>query len=166
MLSKDTQRKRVYFSERTFATILGELNMRFEDHLEAQAYVDHMVSTTWWKKHFPKLSKVQVKRTTERRSYSIYGRRTLWLSDNQLDLRVLLHEMAHLVTPPDYDPGHGRNYTFNYLLIVRQFIGDEEADRLEEIFQKNEVKVNKLLSLIIKRREEEFMTLGHSGLVM
>lgn len=52
---------------------------------------------------------------------------------------IVLHEIAHLVTPDDVQP-HGREFARNYLALVRQFVGPEAAACLRASFVEGKVR--------------------------
>jgi putative metallohydrolase (TIGR04338 family) len=65
---------------------------------------------------------------------------TIGLPKSMMTERVLLHELAHLVTPLTL-PKHGPDYARTYLELVRQFMGLKVARRLTLAFLVYEVRV-------------------------
>jgi len=51
----------------------------------------------------------------------------------ELSVAVILHEVAHLLSP--WDAGHGKAFRAAYAALVREFMGPDYADRLQAEFE-------------------------------
>ena len=87
---------------------------------EVQRYVDRLVGDEWWARRWPEVDGVVVGRSRSRRwdGYAVTGAGEIRLAT--LSEPVLLHELAHLVTP---GAGHGPAFTSALLDLVRRQMG-------------------------------------------
>lgn len=154
---RDSQRKKVYNSERTHS--LWTWDAQYESVQEVQALVDKMCKTRWFKSRFPKYAFDQKAiRKYGRSADGIKvldgrGRRGACGSTrgfiklprwSRSDL-VILHEIAHVVTRRNGYHGplpafHGREFCANYLALVRRFLGKDAGDELKACFKKHKAK--------------------------
>jgi len=92
----------------------------FRGPAEAQRYVDALVASDWWGGRWPEIDRVAVGRSRSRRwdGYAVAGEHEIRLASREEP--VLLHELAHLVTPGD---GHGEAFAAALLDLVRHQMG-------------------------------------------
>lgn len=142
---KDMQRRRLYAAEHDSIWAKGKA---FADTAEVQAYLDKLVGSAWFRRHFPKSGgrRISVVRDSRAR------RATAWEWKRTINLppaswawteHMVLHEVAHQVT---YDihrrtvQGHGREYAANYVDLVQHKMGGTMAVDLKAAFAKHKVK--------------------------
>jgi putative metallohydrolase (TIGR04338 family) len=87
---------------------------------EAQHYADVLVARDWWIDRWPAVDRVVVRPSRSRHwaGYAITGANEIRLSTRREP--VLLHELAHLVTP---GVGHGDAFVSALLALVRERMG-------------------------------------------
>lgn len=92
----------------------------FSGPAEAQRYTDELVASAWWGDRWPEIDRVVVGPSRSRRlaGYAVPDAGEMRLSSREE--AVLLHELAHLVTPGD---GHGPAFTAALLELVRRQMG-------------------------------------------
>lgn len=92
----------------------------FSGLAEAQRYVDVLVASDWWGDRWPRVDRVVVGRSRSRRwdGYAVAGANEVRLASWRES--VLLHELAHVVTPGD---GHGPAFLTALVDLVRRQMG-------------------------------------------
>jgi putative metallohydrolase (TIGR04338 family) len=92
----------------------------FRDLGEVRDYVDDLVGSDWWADRWPHIEAIPVGRTRSGRfeGYAVDGIGEVRLGN--LREPVLLHEVAHVVTPAD---GHGPAFVTALLSLVRERLG-------------------------------------------
>lgn len=107
----------VYVSE---AAALSDAGRVFRDLGEVRAYLDELVASDWWADRWPHVETVPVTRTRSVRfsGYAVEGSGGIHLGC--LREPVVLHEVAHLVTP---GAGHGPIFVTALLALVRERLG-------------------------------------------
>ena len=100
--------------------ILGEAGRVFQDLGEVRAYVDELIARNWWADRWAHIEAIPVGRTRSGRfdGYAVEGTGEIRLAD--LREPVLLHEIAHVVTP---GTGHGPAFVTSLLALVRERLG-------------------------------------------
>jgi putative metallohydrolase (TIGR04338 family) len=103
----------------------------FRDLREVRAYVDELIGSDWWADRWPHVEAIPVARTRSGRfsGYAVEdsaeirlrtGRQAKLPSLGSLREPVVLHEVAHVVTP---GAGHGPAFVDALLALVREQIG-------------------------------------------
>ena len=107
--------------------------LRWERLSDAQRYVDRLVASAWFAARWPHLLRCAVERRGSGSVWSLAhgldadgpGRRptegVVLVADGELRQAVVLHELAHLVSPPD--AGHGPEFARTHLALVRHEMG-------------------------------------------
>ena len=92
----------------------------FRDLREVRAYVDELISSDWWADRWPHIEAIPVGRTRSSRfgGYAVEGSGEVRIGN--LSEPVVLHEVAHVVTPGD---GHGPAFVEAFLALVRERLG-------------------------------------------
>ena len=99
---------------------LADAGRVFRDLREVRAYVDELVASDWWADRWPHIDVIPVGRTRSSRfgGYAVDGTNEIRLG--KLTEPVLLHEIAHVVTP---GAGHGPDFVDALLALVRERLG-------------------------------------------
>jgi putative metallohydrolase (TIGR04338 family) len=107
----------VYASEEAALAGAGK---EFRDLREVRAYVDDLIGSDWWADRWPHIEAIPVVRTRSGRfsGYAVEGSGEIRLGS--LTERVVLHEVAHVVTP---GAGHGPVFVDALLALVRERLG-------------------------------------------
>jgi putative metallohydrolase (TIGR04338 family) len=107
----------VYASEEAALTDAGRV---FRHLGEVRAYVDELVASDWWADRWPQIEAIPVGRSRSGRfsGYAVQDTGEIRLSD--LRETVVLHEVAHVVTP---GAGHGPAFVASFLALVRERLG-------------------------------------------
>ena len=107
----------VYAAEDAALTGTGRV---FRHLGEVRAYVAELVTGDWWASRWPEVEAIAVGRSRSRRfiGYALQGAAEIRLA--RLEEAVLLHEIAHVVTP---GAGHGSAFTATLLDLVRERMG-------------------------------------------
>jgi putative metallohydrolase (TIGR04338 family) len=89
--------------------------------------------------------KIEVKDGRRRRSASAHGHFTstshavLYFPRKTRKYIMVLHEMAHVLTPHKY-AGHGEEYCTNYLYLIKHFLGEAAYEEMVLLFNENKIK--------------------------
>ena len=111
------RQRRLYAAEEVALTGVG----RDFRHLgEVRSYVEELLASDWWADRWPQVDKIAVDRSRSGRfaGYAVNGSSEIRLSE--LREPVLLHEIAHVVTP---GAGHGVVFLTAFLALVRERLG-------------------------------------------
>jgi putative metallohydrolase (TIGR04338 family) len=91
---------------------------------EVRAYVAELIDSDWWAEHWPHIDSIPVAATRSGRvvGYAVSGPATgeIRLARRALREPVVLHEIAHVVTP---GAGHGPAFVAALLALVRERLG-------------------------------------------
>jgi putative metallohydrolase (TIGR04338 family) len=111
------RQRRIYESEEAALTEVGRA---FRDVAEVRAYVADLVDGDWWAQRWPHVEAIAVGRSRSRHlsGYAVEGTGEIRLAS--LTEPVLLHEIAHVVTP---GTGHGPAFVEALLALVRERLG-------------------------------------------
>ena len=92
----------------------------FRDLREVRAYLDDLIGGDWWADRWPHVEAIPVARTRSGRfsGYAVEG--TGEIRVGSLREPVVLHEVAHVVTPGS---GHGPAFVDALLALVRERLG-------------------------------------------
>ena len=109
----------VYASE---DAALAGAGRRFADLGQVRAYVAEMVDSDWWGDRWPEVEAIPVAETRSGRfgGYAVEGTGEVRLARGSLREPVLLHEIAHVVTP---GAGHGPAFVGALVALVRERLG-------------------------------------------
>lgn len=111
------RQRRLYAAEEV---ALAGLGRDFRHLGEVRSYVEDLVAGDWWADRWPQVEKIAVGRSRSGRvaGYAVDGCAEIRLSE--LREPVLLHEIAHVVTP---GAGHGPAFLTAFLALVRERLG-------------------------------------------
>ena len=89
---------------------------------EVRAYVDELVAGEWWAARWPHIDAIPVGRSRSRRfsGYAVEGGAEIRLAGSPVREPVLLHEIAHVVSP---GAGHGPAFLAALGALVRERLG-------------------------------------------
>lgn len=140
---RDAQRQRVYEAEAQWVQTYGR-GASFGSVEACQAYVDRVLRPHRWRllrrwllTHWHWVPQVHVVRGRQGCSAHASGKR-ITLPPWAWNSAVVLHELAHVLTP-GREPGHGRLYAHNYLVLVRRMLGRAAAAALRQAFREHRV---------------------------
>ena len=135
---RDSQRSRVYKAQHH----LGQ-GQRFYSIKGVQTYVNKFINSKWWQNRFDiEFVKVYVIKRKTQWAYCmvpIDKVGALYLPKDMFNEIVVLHELAHLITP-DNTPHHGDIFTGNFLHLVRKKMGVKKYNQLKHQFEQHKVK--------------------------
>lgn len=99
---------------------LAATGKEFRDLREVRAYLDELIGSDWWVDRWPHVEAIPVARTRSGRfsGYAVDG--TGEIRVGSLREPVVLHEVAHVVTPGS---GHGPAFVDALLALVRERLG-------------------------------------------
>jgi putative metallohydrolase (TIGR04338 family) len=107
---------------------LQDVGMRWTRYANAQAYVDGLIESEWFFERWPHLLRCTVERRGSGARWSTCARvegdrceGVILVAPGALTQPVVLHELAHLVLPPDC--GHGAPFPDTMLELVRHEMG-------------------------------------------
>lgn len=136
---KDLQRQRVYNAEhRVFnENALGIIRFKTLDDIER--YVKRVTDSEIWKaRGGPAKVPVRLKRPNAVKSHASSDG-SISIERNQANSHIILHELAHILA--GVDKGHGPEYCDCYLALIREFIGNHTADKLQATFLDHQVEI-------------------------
>jgi putative metallohydrolase (TIGR04338 family) len=99
---------------------LADAGRAFRDLSEVRAYVEALVASDWWADRWPRIDSIPVGRTRSARFGGYAVEETGEIRLGPLREPVLLHEIAHVVTPGG---GHGQDFVDALLALVRERLG-------------------------------------------
>lgn len=150
---KDMQKSRVYAHEAyegssDLAVRLLAQGKRYSTgnvHIDScQEYVDSVLSRAWFVRRWPAVHiYVQHKSGGNAYGYRLgqhQGRITLPVFARTE--RIILHEIAHVLTPGKY-ASHGPEWAGVYLELVRYMVGKDAAAQVRDRFKQGRVRWNK-----------------------
>jgi putative metallohydrolase (TIGR04338 family) len=117
---------------------------RFYSQRGIQRYVDSFISSRWWKNRFL-VNHVEVYVIKDRRAVHAYcicnsiAEGSIHLPMDMWRELIVLHELAHLVTP-EYVADHGSNFCMYFLELIKKKMGRHYRNKLKSEFIKNNVK--------------------------
>lgn len=169
---RDSQRSKLYRAEEILGTIKpsypdgfvlsqakGGTNNRWPSIEEAQTYVDSLVRARWFQSRWGQVVITVGKKTNGAATGTRHSR---WSGTIQLppwgrSEQVILHEVAHVLTPPGH-AWHGPQYAAIMLTLVEHRIGKEAAKALRQSFVDNRVKYRNGLALVPKAGSHTVLT--------
>lgn len=100
---------------------------------EAQRYVDRLIQTKWWQRRWPEVRRIMVSYNPRLHGGIAYGGLSyIELGGYGRREMVLLHEVAHIVTPIRGCKPHGPAFARNLLALVRMKLGEDAESQLRE----------------------------------
>lgn len=156
--ANDSQRSKLYRAE-SFWRVGVDAACQIEPN--PQAFIDKVTSYKWYRRRFPRKTKIVVRVNPRLERYAYGGTRagqpiiTLpgingrWARQRW----VLLHELAHCISSPMYTPPHGRRFARTYVCLVRYTLGKAAADKLKAAFRKHRVKFSPYPNISEAERE-------------
>ena len=99
---------------------LGDAGRVFRDVRQVRAYVADLVAGDWWADRWPHIEAIPVARTRSERFSGYAVEETGEIRLRSLREPVVLHELAHVVTP---GAGHGPEFVAAFLALVRERLG-------------------------------------------
>lgn len=147
----------------------------------AQAYVDRIIRSAWWKRTCPlygdswngrywPITRVNVLKGRQGGGLAFYGVRvrtdrrreveaTIRLGHGDLhgcpaiaDPWVILHELAHIMAARDGHRGHGRGFARYFLLTVERWLGSDAAKALRAAYAAEGVKYRAPAKRVLPRK--------------
>jgi len=153
-MTRDTQRQKVYDAENVLSPggMVYDFSWRNRDGVkldrkdamtldECQAFVDAMIRTRWWRNRFRDIRAIWVRDGRGRRRAAGFrgiGRGHIKLPRWSRTPHIILHEVAHVVTPER--PAHGREYARNLLDLVVRFLGPDAGRKLRAAYKVHGVR--------------------------
>lgn len=138
-LEQDRQKTKAYKAE-SFQH--QEAGSKFSSVEEAQAYLDQIVSSNYFRNRWGYVRHVEVQAKSHGHAngeFSADGRCRVLLPAWAMVDWVLLHETAHALTPPETGGGHGRFWARSYLELVSFAVSREQGFKLKSAFQRGGV---------------------------
>lgn len=123
-----TQQEALYAAQ---GEALSSLGRRFASLKAVRAYVQAVTETEEWSERCPVQACVEVHSSAGDRKWAGWAdtdSHAIWTS---LDEQVILHELAHLLTPRQ---GHGPGFARAYLELVREHMGFHAYGALRAAF--------------------------------
>lgn len=140
---RDSQRSKVYAAEHILLKEGMAGRERLDTVEEMQAWVDKIVASAWWRKRYPRVTKIEVRPGAgQRRALAFPHRRIISMPRWSRRKGIIIHEIAHLVVPTNV-ASHGWEFCSEYLAILRHFLGKADHDALKAEFDKRRVKYRK-----------------------
>ncbi|HUV93916.1 MAG TPA: hypothetical protein VMX14_03685 [Anaerolineae bacterium] len=143
--ARDSQRSKVYNGEDEYWVAVG--NHSIPEVWQIQRWVNRIVDSPWWTQRWPHVIVVQVNDGRRRRNacgqYLGGGTGLIKVPRPCRRKMVILHELAHVVTP-DVHPWHGEVFVGRFLALVDKWMGQLEGLALRWFLSKNGVKWQEL----------------------
>lgn len=107
---------------------------------QCQGFVDKALARQWVRRQFGRRHVTVTDSGGKGGACASYG--TIYVSTYYRNHLVLLHELAHCLTPNDV--GHGRDWARAYVQLVTSMMGPESGKALRQAFRKAGVKTRKV----------------------
>lgn len=130
---RDSKRQRLYDSERCIQSAGGEMSIA-----ECQSYVDALTKSAWFVRRWGRRTiEIEWGRGGGHAYAGNFIRLGVWARQEV----VVLHELAHCLTPGHY-AAHGAEFAGVMLTLVRHKLGNDTARKLRESYRAHRVKVS------------------------
>lgn len=143
MKERDYQKKRLYEAEDLMLPIFGEsINLQTQSQLKE--YVFYITNSDWWKTRYTG-NEINIYFTNIGGAKANLDNGILKFSNsycrNIYNKVTVIHELAHILVPNigEATTSHSPKFAWLMIRMVRHFIGDEVANKLEESFINNNV---------------------------
>lgn len=135
---RDFQRQKAYRAENSVRYQMIN-NNRYDSIEEIKKRVDKICSYKWFKDRWGERN-VKVIYKSKGSALGNYGIGYIKLPKWAWNDLVILHELAHAITPPETGGQHGRYWAATFLELVEKVMGKADYIILREAFKKNDVK--------------------------
>ena len=105
---------------------------------EARNFVNFVTSSLTWRVNSARPKCIQVYSNGDHNYSEAKEPNEIWLANSQLTAQVVLHELAHFVSP--MIKGHGPKFVRNYLTLIAHFMGVAYADIYRDAFTRSRIK--------------------------
>jgi putative metallohydrolase (TIGR04338 family) len=114
----------------------------FQSIDEIQEWVNLIVASPEWQSIPSAPLTITVRDNGDRNeSFCATEEREIWIGQPMFRRDVVLHELAHLLTPENA-PDHGFHFRVNYVFLLGEFLGNAFAARLRRSFERAGLKIN------------------------
>lgn len=143
--ARDSQRQRVYDAEK----FLQDVGPRMETVAEIQAYVDHLLSSAWFRRRWPRVARkgIEVRDGRGRRravAETIWGVNLIRMPAWSRSKAVILHEVAHHCTDEAHGlrdvAAHGWQFAGTLLELVTHEMDDVYGMHLKDRYKAEKVR--------------------------
>jgi putative metallohydrolase (TIGR04338 family) len=112
---------------------------------ETKNFVEKIMRSRWWKSRMPNVRHLKLKdgRGTRYARGGRYGFRGIVLNIPRWARHplVILHEMAHTMTPPNHiTPSHGPTFCANNLDLIKRWINKDAWLEMKALYKSHKVK--------------------------
>lgn len=137
----DYQRQRVYDAENA-SGIKSAPQRHFNNLAECQVYINYVCGSVYFKRRFGEFVVVAESKASGAALGSRHGpnKGKVYLPRWAFNEHIILHEMAHCLTPPQSGGGHGRRWCKAYMDLVGYHLGRAWETKLRQAFIKHGVK--------------------------
>ena len=154
MRPRDSQKSKVYKAENAAFPTGSDSNSN-PDLFYWECYCRKIVRSAWFRKRWPNCIVVSLKDGRGRKNASATSRGSggtlklpLWARVES----VVLHELAHVITPK-ICASHGREFCRNLLELIGHYMGADASRKLKKEFDNRNVKWRKKKELSLEQRE-------------
>lgn len=137
---RDMQRQRVYDAE---GMAFGESACEFDTLADVQEFVDRVCARKSVQARYPMAQLGIVVTDGRGRRRGRGGRRGIAVPRRTRSRWYVLHEVAHALTWPHREAGHGWRFCRCYLFLVQAFLGKLHADALRAAYKAKRVRYTK-----------------------
>ena len=137
---RDTQRQRLYNAEQAMGFLGDGPGKRMETVAEMQSFVDALLRSRWFKARWGVWGRIEVRDGRGRSSAAAFGQHQIRVPRWARSELVVLHEVAHCLTPRGY-ASHGPEFAGVFVALVRQVMGPAAAASLRDSFRSYRVRV-------------------------
>jgi putative metallohydrolase (TIGR04338 family) len=113
---------------------------RYPSVAATQAYVDAVTSARWFRARWG--NRAITVRANSGSNAMMGGNLINLAGDHRRSEAVILHEMAHALSPYSGVAPHGKEFAGILLTLVRQVMGREQSDELRAAFRTHKVRVS------------------------
>lgn len=149
---RDSQRSRLYKAEE----VLGQKDLNEVGSIaDCQAWVDRLCGERWFQSRWGR-REIEVR-------FKSYGSATGYTNSHiclppwSRNPRVMLHEIAHVLTPSRY-AAHGPEFAAMFVTLVELELGKEAARKLRDSFVANKVRYRSGMAAVPKAGTRQVVT--------
>ena len=143
--ARDSQRQKLYNAER----FLQDFGPRYETVPEIQAYVDHLLSSAWFRRRWPRTARKGIavhdgRGRSRAVAETIWGVNVIKMPLWSRSKSIIIHEIAHHCSDEAHGlrdvAAHGWQFAGTLLELVTHEMGAEIGSELKESYKEGKVR--------------------------
>jgi len=150
---RDFQRQKAYDAEHAIRDKMSN-NKKYDSREEIQKRVDKICSYKWFTSRWGNHQIRVIHKTHGSWAYGNYHKKHIRLPEWAWNDLIVLHELAHAITPPETGGRHGRYWAATFLELVEKVMSKADYIVLRESFKTHGVKYSQKRRLSEETKEK------------